>query len=116
MNILTINQLFTFLAFLCYVDGVVQLRKLHKNVQQYSFWGEIMKKQVAFLTLVVAATAIALTGCSKEEKTVAGVVVGAGLGAGIGAAAGGGTGAAIGAPVGAVAGGMVGYSMGDDEE
>ena len=75
------------------------------------------KKSMSFLffTLALGST-ILITGCTKTEKTVAGVVLGAGVGAGIGAAAGGGAGAAIGGGVGAVGGGLIGNSLGDDKK
>ena len=72
-------------------------------------------RAIACLTLL-GSSAMFFTGCTKKEKTVAGVLIGAGLGAGIGAAAGGGVGAAIGGVGGAAVGGVVGNSLGDDKK
>ena len=68
----------------------------------------------AFLCLSLVGASATFSGCTKEEKTVGGVVLGAGLGAGIGAAAGGGGGAVAGGAIGGLAGGLIGISMGDD--
>jgi len=75
-----------------------------------------LKKCLPFLLIgVVLAGSLAISGCTKEEKTVAGVVGGGALGAGVGAAAGGTEGAVAGGLIGGVLGGVVGHSMGDDE-
>lgn len=75
-----------------------------------------MNKIKAFLALTLLSGAILLTGCTKEEKTVGGVILGGAAGAGIGAAAGGGGGAVAGGAIGAVGGGLIGHSMGDDKD
>ena len=76
-----------------------------------------MKHSMQFFFGTFALSAlIALSGCTKEEKTVAGVLIGAGTGAAIGGAAGGGGAAAIGAVLGGTAGGIIGYESGDDRE
>jgi len=67
---------------------------------------------LAFLGVAV----LFLSGCTKKEKTAAGILIGAGAGAGIGAAVGDGAGAAIGAVGGGVAGGFIGHSLGDDDD
>lgn len=71
--------------------------------------------KLLFASLALGAM-ISFSGCTKEEKTVAGVLIGAGAGAAIGGAAGGGGGAAIGAVVGGTAGGVIGHESGDDEK
>lgn len=76
-----------------------------------------MKTIVKLLFALMALGAIvAFSGCTKEEKTVGGVLIGAGTGAVIGGAAGGGGGAVAGGVVGGVAGGLIGHSLGDDEK
>lgn len=70
---------------------------------------------VAGILLLCAATCL-IAGCTKQEKTAAGVIVGAAVGAGIGGAAGGGGGAVAGGVVGGVTGGLVGHSLGDDKK
>jgi uncharacterized protein YcfJ len=75
-----------------------------------------MKNWKALLAIGILGTTVLITGCSKKEKTIGGVLIGAGAGAGIGAAAGGGEGAAIGGVTGGVVGGLIGHSMGDDDE
>lgn len=75
-----------------------------------------MKKFTVFLGVIGLTAALLISGCSKEEKTIGGVLLGAGVGAAIGAAAGNGTGAAIGAVAGAGVGGVIGHSMGDDDD
>jgi uncharacterized protein YcfJ len=77
----------------------------------------IMKTAFKLLLATFALGAmVSFSGCTKEEKTVAGVVIGAGTGAAIGGAAGGGGGAAIGAVVGGAAGGIIGHESGDDRK
>jgi len=71
-------------------------------------------RAIVCLTLL-GSSAVFFTGCTKKEKTVAGVLIGAGLGAGVGGVAGGGVGAAVGGVGGAAVGGVVGNSLGDDK-
>ena len=74
-----------------------------------------MKRFLAvFIMGVMLASAVILSGCSKEEKTVGGALIGAGTGAAIGSAVGNTEGAIAGGALGAVAGGLIGHSMGDD--
>ena len=73
------------------------------------------------LTLVLAASAVGLTGCvspnGEPDNTGSGALIGAGTGALIGGANGrGGGGALIGAAVGAVAGGLIGHSMDQEQQ
>jgi len=73
------------------------------------------------LTLVLAASAVGLTGCvspnGEPDNTGSGALIGAGTGALIGGASGrGGGGALIGAAVGAVAGGLIGHSMDQEQQ
>lgn len=80
--------------------------------------GRIHMKTIAkilFVTVAFGAMA-SFSGCTKKEKTVAGVLIGAGAGAGIGAAVGNGGGAAAGAVIGGVTGGVIGHEMGDDKD
>ena len=79
------------------------------EIQKKPFWKAIL---VSFLLI----GSLLLTGCTKQEKTLAGAGIGAGVGAGIGAAAGGGGGALACGALGAVAGGLIGHSMGDDKK
>ena len=75
------------------------------------------KKSISFLFFALAlGSAILISGCTKEEKTVAGVVTGGAAGAGIGAAAGGTGGGIAGGAIGAVTGGLIGHSLGDDKK
>ena len=70
-------------------------------------------KKIFMFTLMLSLVAT-LTGCSKQEKTLAGIGLGALTGAAIGGVAGGGVGgAAIGAGIGGLTGGLIGNSMGD---
>ncbi len=64
----------------------------------------------ALLGLTLGA-GLAMSGCSKQEKTAGGIVIGAGTGALIGGVAGGGPGAAIGAVSGGVIGGVIGHNV-----
>jgi uncharacterized protein YcfJ len=64
----------------------------------------------------LAVSAVLMCSCTKEEKTVGGVLIGAGSGAIIGGAAGGGGGAAAGAVIGGATGGIIGHSLGDDKK
>lgn len=76
-----------------------------------------MKRTTAILLLVtLVGSACVLTSCTKEEKTIAGVVIGAAAGAGIGAAAGNTEGAIAGGLLGGAAGGLIGHSLGDDKK
>lgn len=76
----------------------------------------LMKTIAKFLFVTMAFSALAtFSGCTKKEKTVAGVLIGAGAGAGIGAAAGNGGGAAVGAVLGGATGGIIGHECGDDK-
>jgi hypothetical protein len=75
-----------------------------------------MKTMHYLFGAMVVGALLLCTGCTKKEKTVAGVLIGAGTGAAIGGAAGGGGGAVIGAGVGAVGGGLIGHSLGDDKK
>ena len=59
---------------------------------------------------------IAISGCSKKEKTIGGVAIGAATGALIGSAAGGTGGGIAGAAVGGILGGVIGHSLGDDKD
>ena len=68
---------------------------------------------LATVALIVTLTVV--TGCTKQEKTVGGVLIGAGTGAAIGGVAGGGTGAAVGGVAGGLVGGIIGNSMGGDK-
>lgn len=73
------------------------------------------------LTLVLAASAVGLTGCvspnGEPDNTGSGALIGAGTGALIGGANGrGGGGALIGAAVGAIAGGLIGHSMDQEQQ
>ena len=68
----------------------------------------------AVAAIILFSGTMLLMGCSKEEKTVGGVLIGAGTGAVIGGAAGGGGGAAAGGILGGITGGLIGNSMGDD--
>ena len=76
-----------------------------------------MFKNILSILVAVAliATLTMVAGCTKQEKTVGGVLIGAGTGAAIGGAAGGGTGAAVGGVSGGLLGGIIGNSMGDDK-
>lgn len=67
-----------------------------------------------FVGILILGSSLLLSGCTRDEKTVAGVLIGAGSGALIGGLAGGGAGAAIGGVTGGFAGGLIGNSMGDD--
>ena len=69
-----------------------------------------------FFGIAAFGTLLLCAGCTKEEKTVSGVVIGAGSGALIGGLAGGGGGAAAGGVVGCVLGGVVGHEMGYDKK
>lgn len=73
----------------------------------------ISTKKISSLlvAMVFAASSLTMMGCTKTEKTVAGVVVGGGSGALIGGLAGGPVGAGVGAGVGAVVGGVVGNQI-----
>lgn len=76
-----------------------------------------MKNVVRSIALVMVAGVVTmLAGCTKEQKTVSGVLIGAGSGALIGGAAGGGGGAIAGGVIGGVAGGAIGHSLGDDKK
>lgn len=76
-----------------------------------------MKKIIsALFVAVILSSALTFTGCTKKEKTIAGVAIGAGAGAAIGSAAGNTEGAVAGGLIGGVAGGLLGHSMGDDEK
>ena len=73
------------------------------------------------LTLVLAASAVGLTGCvspnGEPDNTGSGALIGAGTGALIGGANGrGGGGALIGAAVGAIAGGLIGHSLDQEQQ
>ena len=71
-------------------------------------------KKIVMLALMIGVITT-LTGCSKQEKTLAGIGLGALTGAAIGSIAGGSVGgAAIGAGVGGLTGGLIGNSMGND--
>lgn len=77
----------------------------------------IMKTAIKLLLATLALGAMgSFSGCTKEEKTVTGVLIGAGTGAAIGGAAGGGGGAAAGAVIGGVTGGVIGHASGDDRK
>lgn len=81
-----------------------------------NFGGGRMKivRMMALGLLVVASLMIA--GCSKGEKTAAGVGIGAATGAVIGGAASRDVGGALlGGALGGIAGGVIGHSMGDDK-
>ena len=70
-----------------------------------------VKKEVTIKAITCAilfGLTMMLAGCSKTEKTIAGVAGGAVTGAVIGGIAGGGTGAVIGGGAGALAGGLIG--------
>ena len=69
----------------------------------------------ALLALVLLGSTLLFAGCTKDEKTVGGIVLGGAAGAGIGAAAGGAGGAVAGGLIGGTAGGLIGHSMGDDK-
>jgi hypothetical protein len=71
--------------------------------------------KLVLATLALGAM-VAFSGCTKEEKTVSGVLIGAGTGAAIGGAAGGGGGAAIGAVLGGTAGGVIGHESGHSKK
>lgn len=79
--------------------------------------GQIMKKFAAILLVLgMLGSAMILSSCSKEERTVGGALIGAGLGAGIGAAAGNTEGAIAGGLLGGVAGGLIGRSTAKDDK
>jgi uncharacterized protein YcfJ len=76
-----------------------------------------MKRLGAVLLILgLIGSAVVLSSCTKEEKTIGGALIGAGAGAGIGAAVGNTEGAVAGGVIGAVAGGLIGHSMGDDKK
>jgi len=64
--------------------------------------------------VALLGTALALTSCSKDERTVGGALIGAGAGAAIGSAVGNTEGAVIGGIGGAVVGGAIGRSTAKD--
>lgn len=66
--------------------------------------------------LVILSIVVLCSGCTKREKTAAGVLIGGVAGAGIGGAAGGAGGAVAGGILGGVTGGLIGNSQGDDVE
>ncbi len=71
-----------------------------------------MKQAVVFFGIVLLGVLLVTSGCTKKQKTVAGVIVGAAAGAGIGSALGG-TGGAIGGGLGGgLLGGLVGNASG----
>ena len=75
-----------------------------------------MRRTISIIMCIgLLGAALTFSGCSKEEKTLAGVGIGAGTGALIGSAAGGTKGGLAGAAIGGVAGGLIGHSLGDDE-
>lgn len=61
--------------------------------------------------LALAAFALTMSGCTKQEKTLAGVGIGATSGGIIGGAAGGPGGAVGGAVAGGVLGGVIGHNI-----
>lgn len=67
-----------------------------------------------FLTVIAFCMTMLLLSCTKQEKTVGGVVVGGSSGALIGGLAGGPVGAVVGGGLGGTAGGLIGNSLGDD--
>ena len=74
----------------------------------------ITLKKLFALTLLTATVAT-FSGCSKKEKTLAGIGIGAATGGIIGGTTGGSTGAALGVVGGGLVGGLIGNSMGDDK-
>lgn len=78
--------------------------------------GGLMNKVTRLIALAVAVSSLTLlTGCTKQEKTISGVLIGAGTGALIGSAVGNTGGGVAGAAIGGVAGGLIGNSMGNDK-
>lgn len=57
---------------------------------------------------------LGLSGCSKQERTIAGILIGAGTGALIGSAVGGTGGGVAGAAIGGITGGVIGNASGHD--
>ena len=72
-------------------------------------------KKSHFLGIIMAGSAVVLTGCEhpsgQANNTGTGALMGAGVGTAVGAGAGGGRGAVMGGLLGAVAGGLVGGQM-----
>lgn len=66
-----------------------------------------MTNQVLSIALICAG-AVLLGGCTKTERTIAGVAIGAGTGGLIGGLAGGPVGGAVGAVSGGIVGGVIG--------
>src|SRR5215469_10999135 len=72
-------------------------------------------KKSHFLMILMAGSAMVLTGCEhpngQANNTGTGALMGAGVGTAVGIGAGGGRGAAMGGLLGAVAGGLIGGQM-----
>ena len=73
-----------------------------------------MKNFKFTLACTFISLSLLFSGCTKQEKTLGGILIGAGSGALIGGAAGGAGGAVAGGAVGGIAGGLIGNSLGDD--
>lgn len=75
-----------------------------------------MNKVMRLIALAVVASSLTfLIGCTKQEKTISGVLIGAGTGALVGSALGNTGGGIAGAAIGGVAGGLIGNSMGNNK-
>lgn len=64
---------------------------------------------------LVAASMLIVSGCSKQERTLAGALIGAGAGALVGSAAGGTGGGVAGAAIGGITGAIIGNASGGDK-
>jgi hypothetical protein len=58
---------------------------------------------------------IVLSGCTKQERTLSGILIGAGTGALIGSAVGNTAGGVAGAAIGGTVGGIIGHESGGEE-
>ena len=78
--------------------------------------GAVIVMRNFFMLFITLFSIGCFSGCTKRERTIAGVVIGAGIGALVGSAVGNTGGAIAGALLGGTAGGVIGNASGNTPE